>query len=444
MDASQLREIARISFAPMHHRKAFTLIELLVVIAIIAVIAIVVVVTLSPGQLIQQSRDSNRLSDLANIQTAVNLFLTDQPGGNIGSSSVVYVSIPDPVATSTAGDQCQGLGLSSLPSGYSYHCAASSTIRNANGQGWIPVNLASISVGSPLSALPQDPTNSSSSHLYYTYTTNGNQYEVTAALESQKYKLGGSNDVVGTDGSSLSTVYAKGTNLSLEPLDYGDSALVGYWTFDEGTLSTAYDYSGNNATGSWAGAQAGMSGYYSPGKIGAWAGYFNGSTSTTDGVDITNPANRILPQSNQSFSIALWVNPNNLTGLTGNREAIMTNETYLTSGFRMAIGNCNTACVFQFWSSESGGSFNDGGGPTATINTWYQVVATYNGSLASLYVNGSIAATSTGAYIGNTNTLGLANYNFGYSSFAGLLDDVRIYNRALSTAEIQAMYNGGK
>src|ERR1035441_2083464 len=90
-------------------RKGFTLIELLVVIAIIAVLAVVVVLTLNPGQLLMQARDSSRLSDLANLQTAMNLYVTDSAingATSLGSSSVTYVSVPDPSATTTAGSDC--------------------------------------------------------------------------------------------------------------------------------------------------------------------------------------------------------------------------------------------------------------------------------------------------------------------------------------------------
>jgi prepilin-type N-terminal cleavage/methylation domain-containing protein len=152
-------------------RRGFTLIELLVVIAIIAILAVVVVLTLNPAELLRQSRDSNRVSDMSTLNEAVNLYSTDQGGASgysLGSANTVYVSIPDPSATSTAGDQCQGLGLISLPSTYTYHCAASSTYRNVNGTGWIPINFSTISTGSPLGSLPVDPTNSSSSRLYYT------------------------------------------------------------------------------------------------------------------------------------------------------------------------------------------------------------------------------------------------------------------------------------
>ena len=45
-------------------RSAFTLIELLVVIAILAILAVVVVLVLNPAELLKQSRDANRLSDM--------------------------------------------------------------------------------------------------------------------------------------------------------------------------------------------------------------------------------------------------------------------------------------------------------------------------------------------------------------------------------------------
>ena len=198
----------------MHHRFAFTLIELLVVIAVIAILSIVVVLTLNPAQLLMQSRDSNRLSDLALMNTAVGTYAAE--GGNsLGSSNLVYVSVPDPLATSTAGDQCQGLGLPAAPSGTTYQCSSSSTCRNVNGSGWIPVSLSSMAGGSPISEWPEDPIDSSSSGLYYTYAVSGTQYMVTALPESQKEKsLLGSAPVV----PEYPDVMAAGSNLTISPL----------------------------------------------------------------------------------------------------------------------------------------------------------------------------------------------------------------------------------
>jgi prepilin-type N-terminal cleavage/methylation domain-containing protein len=191
---------------PCHIHKrneAFTLIELLVVIAIIAILAVVVVLTLNPAELLRQSRDSNRLSDLSTLTSAINLYSADQGGASgysIGSSSVTYLSIPDPTATTTAGTDCSGLGF---PSGGAFHCAASSTLRNVNGTGWIPINFSAISSGSPLGSLPIDPVNQSSSNLYYTYQTNGTTFVLRAVPESQKYAAqAGANPTMLTAGSN--------------------------------------------------------------------------------------------------------------------------------------------------------------------------------------------------------------------------------------------------
>src|SRR3989344_3113056 len=82
-------------------RASFTLIELLVVIAIVAILSAVVIITLNPAELLKQSRDSNRLSDLNTLNKALALFEVDVVGGSLGSSSTVYVSLPD---TSGCGD----------------------------------------------------------------------------------------------------------------------------------------------------------------------------------------------------------------------------------------------------------------------------------------------------------------------------------------------------
>lgn len=281
--------------------RGFTLIELLVVIGIIAIISIVVVLVLNPAQLLMQSRDANRLSDLNTVTTALGIYVS-QSGGSIGSAGVVYVSIPDPAATSSVGDQCQGLGLISLPGPYIYHCAASSTYRRVDGTGWIPANLASVTGGSSLGYLPVDPLDTSSSRNYYTYTTNGTQYELTAPMESSKYKLSGTNDVITNDGGALATVYEKGTLFGLEPVDYGDTSLVGYWTLDEGTGTAAYDYSGYNATGTWNGSAVGTSGYYSSGKVGPYAGAFDGVTTY-----LANTGNNTGFQLTTNMTLVAWV-----------------------------------------------------------------------------------------------------------------------------------------
>ncbi len=418
-------------------RKGFTLIELLVVIAIVAVLAVVVVLVLNPAQLIQQSRDSNRISDMASLNSALGLYLADAGVAgtvNLGSSSVVYVSVPDPSATSTSGDQCQGLGLPTLPLAYSYHCAASSTYRLANATGWIPVSFSTMSNGSPLGQLPIDPINSTSSRLYYTYTTNGSQYEVTAVPESSKYRLGGSSDIISPDGGTLASVFEKGSRLGLEPLDYGDSSLVALWTLDEGVGPIAYDYSGQNSTGTWSGASP----YYAAAKIGAYSGSFNIS-----GGDTLVMSNSAILEMNAaaSFTLAGW--GNTATSTTGQSIIGKRNG---TPYYQLRMIGTQSSFAVRDVSNNIAGII---AGPNIIDGSWHYLVGTFNRSTAlmTLYVDGSVAGTSSISAIGDLttgNALHLGDFGGVGQPFIGSIDDIRIYNRALSAAEIVALYNGGK
>lgn len=426
------------------HIAAFTLIELLIVIAIIAILSIVVILVLNPAQLLQQARDSNRVSDMSTLNTALGVYQA-QGGSGLGSSSVVYVSIPDPMATTTAGDQCQGLGLLSLPANYTYHCAATSTYRAVDGTGWVPVNFSSISTGAPLGELPIDPINTSSSREYYTYETNGTQYEVTMVPESQKYQLGGSNDVVSNDGGILASVYEKGSATGLEPLDYGDPSLVGYWPLNEGTGTVAYDMSGNNATGSWSGTAIGSNGtYYTNGKGRgyAYAGDFDGST---DYVDAGNGSS-----TNPSFAITIsaWVDWTQFYSDSG-AHAVVSHSDSATDGFMLYQGTASPYNIIKFF-VITGTGFQGGAFSTLlNTSTWYYIVGVYDGADLKLFING---VQDTTVYPATGNILSSANHLYfgtAYSpssarEFNGFINDVRIYNRALSASEIAAMYADGK
>jgi prepilin-type N-terminal cleavage/methylation domain-containing protein len=225
----------------MYSRKAFTLIELLVVIAIIAILAVVVVLTLNPAALFQQSRDSNRLSDMQTLTSAINLYNSDQggtPGYSLGTPGVIYISVPDPTATTTAGTNCSGLGLFG-----NYHCAASSTYRNANGTGWIPIDFASTTTGSPLSVLPVDPVNTTSSGEYYQYMTDGNTFEIAGIPESQKYSTDPANFAAGSSRTliTLGVTYTTSTYATEATGNYDiafDSHTNTIWAASTGNLLT--------------------------------------------------------------------------------------------------------------------------------------------------------------------------------------------------------------
>jgi len=95
------------------NKKGFTLIELLVVIAIIGLLSTLAVVSLNNAR--QKSRDSRRVSDVKQVQTALELYYNDaggypdsdvaDPGGTISYGNTVYMSVV-PTAPTPADGSC--------------------------------------------------------------------------------------------------------------------------------------------------------------------------------------------------------------------------------------------------------------------------------------------------------------------------------------------------
>src|SRR5690606_37741696 len=216
-------------------KPAFTLVELLIVIGILAILSAAVVILINPAQKLKDARDYTRIQEITSLEHSITLLLTQDSNLALGTAQTVYVSIPDSSAT------CANLGLPTLPAGYSYACSSTANYRKTNGTGWIPINFQSSSIGT-LATLPIDPINTTSTGLYYTYIPGGS-FELTALMESEKRA-----DAAITDGGMLPGVLQKGTHIDLTP-PTRDRGLVGYWTFDEGSGTSAYDSSGNSNTG---------------------------------------------------------------------------------------------------------------------------------------------------------------------------------------------------
>jgi len=102
---------------------------------------------------------------------------------------------------------------------------------------------------------------------------------------------------------------------------------------------------------------------------------------------------------------------------------------------------------WQFWLGSGAGHFNVLIGPAVQLNTWTYLVATYDGTTARLYVNGTLAASGAMSYAPNTAqplraaagaTEGSPRY-----FLPGTLDEVAVYGSALSATRVQAHYNAG-
>jgi prepilin-type N-terminal cleavage/methylation domain-containing protein len=195
--------------------KGFTLIELLIVIGILAILATVTLLVLNPAQMFAQARDSQRISDLNTIKSAVSLYLS--------TASLPYLDNATG-ADCTAGKLWGTFGSTTVftTAHNSFKGAVGTT--SVDGTGWVPVAFSTISGGSPLTALPLDPSgviassNSNTAPTYgyfYTCSTTGMTFELDANLESTRFAKDGTDDKESTDGGDKSYMYETGTSLNL-------------------------------------------------------------------------------------------------------------------------------------------------------------------------------------------------------------------------------------
>ena len=186
------------------NKKGFTLIELLIVIGILAILATAVILILNPAELFRQARDSQRISDMATMKSALAFYLSTVTGAKLGAAGDCYVYQPAGVTIPascggrhTAGVMVAGLGLL------------------ADGTGWIPVDFTEVPGGSPLSVLPRDPRASSGSFYSYVGNTLTSTFELNADMESARYANGGKDDVESVDGGDKADLYEVGNDPGL-------------------------------------------------------------------------------------------------------------------------------------------------------------------------------------------------------------------------------------
>lgn len=230
--------------------KGFTLLELLIVIAILAILSVTLVLVLNPAESLRKSRDTQRMSDLSTLKTALGLYMTtvssvdlDTGVANLclgetdNTAAQIAYSAPSGTGAVVADLNCGAnvaegadvVGGSTFDvTDNCYHVAPDYSAL-VDGTGWLPVNLGTISGGSPISSLPLDPTNDTAvaaptnATLVYRYacqavgdsTHPSNVFEIDAVLESDQYKVGGTDDKSAKDGGDNPNYYEVGTSVKL-------------------------------------------------------------------------------------------------------------------------------------------------------------------------------------------------------------------------------------
>jgi len=233
-----------------------------------------------------------------------------------------------------------------------------------------------------------------------------------------------------------------GVGIGQRPQQYLSQGLVGYWKMDEttwdGTPAEVVDSSGNGNHGTSTNALA-----TTTAKFGN-AGDFNTSTNRIDIIDSDT-----FDFGSNNFTISGWAKING--SLSSSRSSIVnkwntgaspgTNEW----GFGVGSGSNKTPALTIVSDSTNYSVIS----PTEiSSDEWHYIVGVRRDDYTYIYVDGvEMSSTYVGdividsvagrkLYLGNIYNNGSQNY-----SFDGLLDEIRIYNRALSNREIRDLYN---
>jgi hypothetical protein len=202
--------------------------------------------------------------------------------------------------------------------------------------------------------------------------------------------------------------------------------LVAAYGFNEGSGTTAADASGTGNTGSTSATTWTAAGRYG----GALS--FNGTGSS---VAVNDSPSLDLTA---GMTLEAWVNPTAL-GATDWRTAV---GKQTTNGIAYAL-YANNGGARPAGQVDIGGEQNAIGTAQLPLNAWSHLATTYDGATLRLYVNGTQVASKaqTGSIAVSTAQLRIGGNAIWGEYFSGLIDEVRIYNRALAVAEVQADMN---
>ncbi|MHA3771729.1 golvesin C-terminal-like domain-containing protein [Verrucomicrobiota bacterium sgz303538] len=254
---------------------------------------------------------------------------------------------------------------------------------------------------------------------------------------------------LGKYGSTDNTVRARfGTTQSVL-FSARSNDLVGRWRFEEASGTVAEDASGGGNNGVL-GNPSRVS--PSPSIDGVKALQYDAGVLERN-LQLSNTDNRLIPGvSSQPFTLAMWfkIKPNGTTA--PNLYTLASNESYLTSGFRFGVDHELSFPTqyypsdpdkprLAFWSGQSGGSLLLLQSKSLKTDVWYHVAIVYTGTSGSMYINGQLAATGSGTIVGNTNPINIGGAIGGTRDFNGSIDDVRIYSKALTGAEVAGISN---
>lgn len=253
-----------------------------------------------------------------------------------------------------------------------------------------------------------------------------------------------------------SKIYTYERNQAQIMYDYNRGGPIGWWKFNECQGATANDSSGFGNSGTitigGSGTQTSIGTCTTSGS--AWAngsvGKFNSSLNfdgTDDYINMGDPASGYLDiGANQDFTVSAWVKTTNNSAIGANQGRILSKRAS-PNGYELYV---------EVGSDRPGLYLSDGvitsthtataGTQVVTDSNWHFIAAQRVGSTVRLYVDGNqVFSGNTGATgsLANATSLYIGNAPAFSRHWPGQIDDIRLYNYALSQAQIRQVYNGG-
>jgi len=220
----------------------------------------------------------------------------------------------------------------------------------------------------------------------------------------------------------------------ITPTEPSQAGLIGHWQFDEGSGNTTADSSGNGHHGTISGATWTGPGWDSTG----YCLDFDGQGSDRVSVGSFDVAGNAI-------SIACWFKADNLD--TPGNDPRMISKAIAGSNqdhwFMVSSSRVGDEKRLRFRLKTDGDTGELKAGPGGTIETdvWTHVAATWDGETMRIHKNGvEVGSLAKGGTLSTDSTVKVAIGNqpadTGDRPFDGLIDDVRIYDQALSQEEI--------
>lgn len=236
---------------------------------------------------------------------------------------------------------------------------------------------------------------------------------------------------------SLSVISHSGNwhilNMSDNGVTISASNLIGWWKLDDATGTTLVDDSSFQNDGSLNNSTL---------STNSISSHLN-RTLNFDGVDDSVTIPYILDYEIDSISVSAWV----YHDVTGVVDQVLSKDNSGSSRvwqFRITSSDEVSFIVFD----EGGANSSVTSTNTISQSTWRHIVGTWDGTTIKVYIDGLFDNSSAFAGKLNKNETGEAyigqseNGSPGY--FDGRIDDARIYNKALSASEIQALFSQGQ